>query len=103
MMTMEHFAVLYVRRMLQRTPDGRSVPTAVLICVVKDRMEFIIFGACLMWLVLVLANVFIDHKEYNNGRCKCGGAWKHFATDSHGVDGYYCEKCGEVIWVKLIH
>lgn len=64
-------------------------------------MEFIIFGVCLMWLVLVLANAFIDRKEYNNGRCKCGGAWKHFDIDSHGVDGYYCEKCGEVIWVKV--
>ena len=76
---------------------------AGLICVVKDRMEFIIFVVCLMWLVLVLANAFIDRKAYNNGRCKCGGAWKRFDTDSHGVDGYYCEKCGEVIWVKVTH
>lgn len=66
-------------------------------------MELIIFGVCLTWLVLVLANAFIDRKTYNNGRCKCGGTWKYFDTDSHGVDGYYCEKCGEVIWVKVIH
>jgi hypothetical protein len=54
-----------------------------------------------MWLVLVLTNAFIDRKVYNNGRCKCGVAWKYFSTYSHGADGYYCEKCGEVIWVKV--
>lgn len=67
-------------------------------------MEFIIiFCALLVWIGMVLIAVFYEHKEYNNGRCKCGGKWKYFDTDSQGGDGYYCENCGKVIWISWFH
>lgn len=56
-----------------------------------------------VWVVLILLAVFSDRKTYNNGYCKCGGAWNYFDTDSQGGDGYYCENCGKVIWISWIH
>ena len=65
-------------------------------------MTIIICGF-LVWIGLILTAVFYDYKEYNHGRCKCGGKWKYFDTDSQGGDGYYCDKCGKVIWISWFY
>lgn len=65
--------------------------------------EWIVLCGFAVWIGLILLAVFSDRKTYNNGRCKCGGAWKYFDTDSQGSDGYYCENCGKVIWIGWIH
>lgn len=39
-----------------------------------------------------------EKREYNNGKCKCGGDWEYFATDSQGGVGYECSNCGKVVW-----
>lgn len=48
---------------------------------------------------IVCSNCYtVSKKQWNNGKCKCGGDWKYFDTDSQGGDGYECTNCGKVIW-----
>lgn len=65
-------------------------------------VEIIIAVLLIFWIVTISIFRAIEKREYNNGHCKCGGAWKYFDTDSQGGDGYYCKNCGKVIWINWI-
>jgi len=42
-----------------------------------------------------------DIKNWNGGKCSCGGSWESFDTDSQGGRGYACRKCNErYIWIS---
>ncbi len=42
-----------------------------------------------------------DKKDWNNGRCTCGGQWRSFDMDSSGARGYHCSRCKKGVWISF--
>lgn len=40
-----------------------------------------------------------ERREWNGGRCLCGGEWEHFDNTSQGCRGYVCRTCKTYIWI----
>ena len=60
-----------------------------------------------MTYVLVLCILLVpvigfvtERRTWNGGKCKCGGRWKWFDTDSQGGRGYQCTKCKRYTWIS---
>jgi hypothetical protein len=49
--------------------------------------------------VIIQAN--FEKKEWSNGFCKCGSAWKSFDMDSAGAIGYKC-RSGHTLWLSWL-
>lgn len=66
----------------------------------------VIFWAIIGYVVFATSMTIVvfysDRKDYNDGFCpKCGHPWRCFDIDSQGGRGYWCDKCGNVIWVNF--
>ena len=46
-----------------------------------------------IFLFLILWGRSYEKKRWNNGKCKCGGQWERFDTDSQGGRMYKCTRC----------
>lgn len=42
-------------------------------------------------------------KEFNNGKCSCGGKFREFDMTSQGHIGWQCDRCKEYIWTSWIN
>ena len=66
------------------------------------KATLIIFVFLIIWLIPIPFFIRHEKNEYRKCKCKCGGDWEYFDTDSQGGRGYECNKCGRVIWISWI-
>ena len=63
-----------------------------------------------LWLLLIpvafiALGLYVRHqeiKEFNNGKCECGGKFETFDTDSQGGTGWICNKCNNSMWTSWV-
>lgn len=61
-----------------------------------------IMGCILLYVGIYYLSLYLDIKNYNNGKCtRCGNNLKYFMDDSLGRRGYRCECCGTLVWVSF--
>ena len=63
-------------------------------------IKIILICFTVVWLAAMPLFYLNEKKKYNNGKCKCGGNWRYFDTDSQGGEGYKCDKCKDVMWIS---
>ena len=63
-------------------------------------MELFILAAVIGLFIYVIHYARkLEIKDWNGGKCSCGGKWKQYDTDSQGGRGYECPLCFKGIWI----
>ena len=59
------------------------------------KMTILIIIAVIFFVGIIFLDFYYTSKIWNNGKCKCGGNWKHtYALDEdHYI--YKCDKCSK--------
>lgn len=58
-----------------------------------------------LWLLVTIVTtaigIHIEIKQFNKGICKrCGGKLKRYRVDRDGLEEWWCESCGNTVWVS---
>lgn len=67
------------------------------------KLAILISIAVIFFVGIIFLDFYYTNKVWNNGKCKCGGNWKHtYALDEdHYI--YKCDKCNkETVLSKYI-
>ena len=66
-------------------------------------MKYILLITIVLTLMaMALHSRHKEVKEFNNGKCKCGGKFETFGMDSQGGTGWNCNKCDNSMWTSWV-